>query len=50
MWHMFYGLFYMYNTIVMVFYQFEPIWMNLDTRSGQGQVKKGQILKFDCVA
>ena len=32
--------------MVMVFYQFETIWVNLDTRSGQGQVKKGQILIF----
>ena len=32
--------------MVIVFYQFEAIWMNLDTRSGQNQIKKGQILKF----
>ena len=32
--------------MVIVFNQFEPIWANLDTRSGQGQVKNDQILKF----
>ena len=32
--------------MVMVFYQFEPIWVSLDTRSGQGKVKKGQMLTF----
>ena len=25
--------------MVMVFVQFEPIWVNVDSRSGQGQVK-----------
>ena len=32
--------------MVMVFYQFKPIWVNLDTRTGQGQVKNGRIVKF----
>ena len=32
--------------MVIVFYQFEPIWVSLDIRSGQGQFKQCQILKF----
>ena len=31
--------------MVMVFLQFESIWVSLATRSGQGHVKKFQILK-----
>ena len=31
--------------MVMVFFQFQLIWVNLHARSGQGQVKKGQIWK-----
>ena len=31
--------------MVMVFLQFESIWVSLATRSGQGHVKKLQILK-----
>ena len=42
---MFCGLFYASNTMVMVFLQFESIWVSLATRSGQGHVKKFQILK-----
>ena len=42
---MFCGLFYTQNTMVMVFLQFESIWMTLATRSDQGHVKKWQILK-----
>ena len=37
---MFCGLFfYTWNTMVMVFLQFESIWVSLATRSGQGHVK-----------
>ena len=36
---MFCGLFYTYNTMVMVFLQFESIWVSLATRLGQCQVK-----------
>ena len=47
-WHISYGLFYTYDTMVMVFYQFEPIWVSLHStykvRSRSG--KKGKILKF----
>ena len=32
--------------MVMVFLQSTHIWVNLDTRSGQGQVNKGLILTF----
>ena len=32
--------------MVMVFLQSNHIWVNLDTRSGQGQVNKGLILTF----
>ena len=42
---MFCGLFYTQNTMVMVFLQFESIWVSLATRSGQGHVNKFQILK-----
>ena len=32
--------------MVIVFLQSYHIWVNLDARSGQGQVNKGQILTF----
>ena len=32
--------------MVIVFLQSHHIWVNLDARSGQGQVNKGQILTF----
>ena len=32
--------------MVMAFLQSNHIWVNLDTRSGQGQVNKGLILTF----
>ena len=32
--------------MVMVFYQFDPIWVSLHTRSGQQLGKKDQILTF----
>ena len=32
--------------MVMVFLHFDHIWVNLDARSGQGQVNKGLILTF----
>ena len=31
--------------MVMIFLQFESFWVSLATRSGQGHVKKFQILK-----
>ena len=32
--------------MVMIFLQSDHIWVNLDARSGQGQVNKGLILTF----
>ena len=42
---MFCGLFYTYNTMVMVFLQFESIWASLATRVRSRSCQKFQILK-----
>ena len=44
--HMFYGQFWSQNSMVVSSVGFETNFGRLQVRSGQGQVKKGQILKL----